>query len=74
MSIRDRVKRQLGEIVASALGAEDVTDRVDEILSIPEIAVVDRSALLTEDTYLSGQQVVDLIKADWVKEVPDDQD
>ena len=69
MPIRDEVKKTLLEIVASALGDEDVADRVDEILADPRLAVVDRDAELPEGAFDYKQHERIFREAGWVKEI-----
>jgi len=88
--IRDRVKKQLSWVhteIGTPSGNQKAylsPDQIDQILSIPELAIVDRKAELPENpynpnkrgftaqlsAYSDGQQ--DMLKAGWVREVKND--
>lgn len=74
--IKDRARKAIIEIVASALSDNDVKPRAEEILSIKEIAIVDRGAT-PPPLYAEGIGIMaakreaqqNMLKAGWVKEV-----
>ena len=77
--IRDRVKQRLRGLIACNYEPEM---QIDQILAIPEIAIVDREAELPFFTKHESKEIerltkgevyglcqVDVLKAGWVKEV-----
>ncbi len=80
---RQQIKLVLKEIPAhiAKLEVHDYSYYIDKILSIPELAIVDRDAKLpkigSKERWLNmmlGQYLVELLKANWVKEVKENEE
>ena len=81
MSTRNRaeVKKQIAALIIQKIHEIPVLDIADKILAIPELAVVDREAILVESDWLSKATLKSLVilmqriaGEHWVREILDD--